>query len=554
METEFNLLDEKWIRVRRKNCTVDELSLIDTLLHAHEYKGLAGELPTQDVAILRLLLAILHTVFYYYAPDGEEEILDDPDDVLDRWETIWNAGRFPEEPIRNYLDKWYDRFWLFHPERPFYQTDAAKVGTQYGASKLNGAISESSNKVRLFANCSGSYKDELTYAEAARWLIHLNSFDDASVKPYKGDGKKGDKEEKLKPGVGWLGKLGLIMASGNTLFETLMYNFIILNPQSNFDVWDYEKPVWELPNLKIKERNKIVPPGALSELYTLQSRRIYLRQENEKVIGYNELSGDFFDTTNVFIEPMTIWRSQTPVKFEPQVHDSAKQMWREFSTICVLKREERKRKDDKTPHHEVGIVSWIAYLKSHTKCFDQESDIRFCMSSVKYGPSNSSYHDIFSDSLTFHADLLTELGTDWQTKITEEVAKCDELSKEVKILAKKLIIAAGSSEDDAKECTFVQKSAEQLYYEIDMPFRQWLASIDPKLSISSDVGQNLIMQWHEKAKSIAKQMGRNFVESAGTTAIVGRIGEDGKYYCAAEAYRNFQYWLNKIYPKEENHG
>lgn len=42
METEFNLLDEKWIRVRRKNCTVDELSLINTLLHAHEYKGLAG--------------------------------------------------------------------------------------------------------------------------------------------------------------------------------------------------------------------------------------------------------------------------------------------------------------------------------------------------------------------------------------------------------------------------------------------------------------------------------------------------------------------------------
>lgn len=62
-EIEFNLLDEKWILARKSDCTVDELSLTDALLKAHEYVELAGELPTQDVAVLRLMLAVC-TLFF----------------------------------------------------------------------------------------------------------------------------------------------------------------------------------------------------------------------------------------------------------------------------------------------------------------------------------------------------------------------------------------------------------------------------------------------------------------------------------------------------------
>lgn len=541
METEFNLLDEKWIRVRRRNCTVDVLSMIDVLLHAHEYAGLAGELPTQDVAILRLLLAVLQAVFYYYAPDGEEEILDDPDDVLDRWEELWNAGRFPEEPIRNYLDKWHDRFWLFHPERPFYQsveTADEETAAAFKAAKINSSISESNNKTRIFASRAGEEKARLHYDEAARWLVHMQAFDDGSNE--RGKGVKAI-------GVGWLGNLGIIAAHGNNLFEDLMLNMIVLD--GNRDVWEEEKPVWEQKPCS-EPRREVPHPRSLSELYTLQSRRVFLQRENGYVTKCNICGGDYYEkNTYAFIEPMTLWKmegkkdSVEGEKRIPKTHNISRQMWREFATCFP-------HENDKTCP---GIVSWICYLR-RMGAIEKNKYIRFMICSVKYDKMKSCYEDIFSDSLTFHTDLLTELGTDWQTRITEEVAKCDELAKEMKTLAKELVIAAGSSGDDAKECTFVQKSAEQLYYEIDMPFRQWLASIDPKLSISSDAGQNVIMQWHEKAKSIAMQMGRNFVESAGTTAIVGRMGEDGKYHCAAEAYRNFQYWLNRIYPKEENHG
>lgn len=91
-DIEFNLLDEKWILVRKSDCTVDELSLTDALLKSHEYVELAGELPTQNVSILRLMLAVLHTVFSRYSPQGEPAPLYDSDDAADRWKELWNAG------------------------------------------------------------------------------------------------------------------------------------------------------------------------------------------------------------------------------------------------------------------------------------------------------------------------------------------------------------------------------------------------------------------------------------------------------------------------------
>ena len=157
METEFNLLDEKWILVRKSDCTTDELSLTDALLRSHEYTALSGELPTQDVSILRLLLAVLHTVFSRYTPEGEYKPVSSANEAMSRWKTLWYGGKFPEKPIREYLESQHEKFWLFHPERPFYQTKAAETrkGTPFTASKLHGALSQSNNKKRprLFPVC-----------------------------------------------------------------------------------------------------------------------------------------------------------------------------------------------------------------------------------------------------------------------------------------------------------------------------------------------------------------------------------------------------------------
>ena len=52
-EIEFNLLTEPWIRVRLRDNTVREVSLTEALVSAQDYVDLAGEMPTQNAAVLR---------------------------------------------------------------------------------------------------------------------------------------------------------------------------------------------------------------------------------------------------------------------------------------------------------------------------------------------------------------------------------------------------------------------------------------------------------------------------------------------------------------------
>lgn len=542
-DIEFNLLDEKWILVRKSDCTVDELSLTDALLKSHEYVELAGELPTQNVSILRLMLAVLHTVFSRYSPQGEPSPLYDSDDAADRWKELWNAGRLPEKPIRDYLASVHDRFWLFHPERPFYQTEAAKIGTEYTASKLNGAVSESGNKIRLFCGCTGVQKSELSYSEAARWLLYVNNYDDTSSKP------KG--KNLPSPGAGWLGKLGLITIRGNNLFETLVYNLILLNHKRNFsEVWGPECPAWEPDVPNTAERAEIPMPGNLSELYTLQSRRLWLnRDDNEKVIGYNLLGGDFFEKVDAFIEPMTVWskvkgNERAGEKFQPRRHDSSVQMWREFSYAF----------ETAEGSHIPGVVLWTKYIKQMLP--ESRKLISFSIASVQYGDKDFFVNDVFSDSLTFHTDLITEIGEHWRAKITEEIEKCKKSAAALRDLAKDIELAAGSSEDTVLKRAVVERAREQYYYEIDLPFRNWLERIDPNWEIVSEQEEQALREWHETAKRIALRIGQELVESAGTAAIVGRAVKDKndkeRYYSAPDAYRYFKVKLNEIYPKEEN--
>ena len=55
----FNLLDVPWIRVRFTDGRLGEVSVRQALAEAHQISRIAGEMPTQDAALLRLLLAIL---------------------------------------------------------------------------------------------------------------------------------------------------------------------------------------------------------------------------------------------------------------------------------------------------------------------------------------------------------------------------------------------------------------------------------------------------------------------------------------------------------------
>lgn len=542
-DIEFNLIDEKWIRVIDKSCAITELSIRELFGEAQNYVDLRGELPTQDVAVMRILLAILHTVLARYTPQGERLDAESDDEVIDRWEEIWNSGSFPTDAIFKYFESVKDRFWLFHPKYPFMQEPLAKYGTKYTASKLNGELAESNNKNRLFRAVSGKDKDVLTMPQAARWLLHVNAFDDTSAKP-----SSLSRSRKIKydsPGAGWLGKLGLITLEGRNLFETLMLNLVLddgyegIKANKQLPSWERERYMPDDPeNVCIEkvERVKIGQPDNLAELYTLQSRKIILERSEDGITGCGLLGGEFFDRENAFVEPMTVWRDNGNSKkeiFTPKRHDPSKQFWREFAAVYT---------ENDSKHRRPGVISWFAFMEEEDLIpYEYKLNTKIC--SVQYGDKDFFITDVFSDTLSMSGELVESNSLEWQACVTDAVAITDNIADVVGKLAREIFLAGGGDTESALEPFRTAKA--EYYFNTDEAFRRWLSEIEPKTDIVKEKKQ----EWKDTAINIAKAIGRKMVNEAGTDAIIGRAVKEKEKevrYSAAKAENNFDYRLSVI--------
>ena len=68
---EFNLIKDPWIEVIDKKNREQKVSLIDFFKNVQDYRQLAGEMKSQDLAIFRFLLAILTTVYSRFDYQGQ---------------------------------------------------------------------------------------------------------------------------------------------------------------------------------------------------------------------------------------------------------------------------------------------------------------------------------------------------------------------------------------------------------------------------------------------------------------------------------------------------
>jgi CRISPR system Cascade subunit CasA len=520
----FNLLHEPWILVRAPDGDVSEISLLTLFGNAHHYQSLAGESPTQDMAMLRLLLAILHGALASdLATDDEEEADALIDEALARWQGIWQAGHFPYERIEAYLTEYAERFYLIHPTHPFYQVADMAKGTAYSAAKLIGDLAESGNKKRLFAQRAAQGKAELSYAEAARWLPHLHGFDDTAAKPTQ----KGLPSS----GAGWLGRLGLLAAAGETLFHTLMLNWVLL-PDGMDRVWGTDKPIWALPPRQA-ERVPIPVPNSQAALLTLQSRRVALQREGECITGFLLQGGDFFPKENAFVEQMTVWYDNTPndkspLTFIPLRHKPAVQMWRDFAPLFAqdARDEEHRGKQRRCP----GVVAWVGRLKDEKMLPD--GLIRFEIAGLHYGDKDFFVDDAFADTLSFNISLLSKLNEGWIRRIIGMLR--DEtwpLVRAVGNLAQAIAQAAGADEKEGGKAES-DAAQTQAYYRLDIPFRHWL-----KTEANPDNPQDINdaeRHWWDTSQRLVRQLGDEIVQSCSLQALIGRDGNS-----APQAYQRF---------------
>jgi len=547
LEKEFNLLYEPWILVRTKNNEIKEWSLLDTFKYAHEAKCLAGELATQNVAILRLLLAVLHATFVH-------DNVQDSDDAIELWQRIWNEKHFEYEKIESYLKSYEDRFWLFHPKTPFYQVadieNAMKKFQKDKGKKVNdspkpksvarliGELSQSDNQFRLFAGRCGKYQNFISYAEAARWLLHLNGFDDNSAK------------NPVPKGFGYLGQLGLVYATGKTIFETVLLNWVLVDRRNKpfSDISDKTKAYWEKP-VCTKIENLIVQPNAQKDLLTMQSRRILLLRDKRNVVGYFLTMGDYFDKDKgLENEQMSLWRMDGNL-IKPKLHMSERQVWREFSTLMCTS-------DDAI---EAGVIRWLKFLEENEML--DKKEVCISIAGVCYDPDmkkpTKAIVDFVDDHLSVSASILLKLADVWIDNITKTLQITADAVKQLGWLASNIASATGNSGDDGTDKwkkKIRENAREQCYAELDIPFREWLVSIDVK----KDKLNDKVEEWLAIAKNIILADGSKLLSTCSDSALTGRIkkqnikGNDVEVSTNVfEAIKKFNWKINELLGKEE---
>ena len=248
----FDLTKEPWLPCLGANGRPLELGLYDVLARAHELGGVAAATPLETAAIYRLLLALLHRVF--------------PTPNARAWADLWRRGRWDEQALAAYLDRWRERFDLFHPERPFYQTRDDRIAPRSVALLFPGMAAAA------FYNHQAATQDlALPPAAAARLLLVAQAY-----------GLAGIAHPQLNlyfTSAPWL--IGVVfLVEGDSLFQTLALNLLRYDERSPLQELcrtEEDKPAWEMDDPFSPERE--VPAGYLDYL-TWQNRRLRLIPED----------------------------------------------------------------------------------------------------------------------------------------------------------------------------------------------------------------------------------------------------------------------------------
>ncbi|MBN9611907.1 MAG: type I-E CRISPR-associated protein Cse1/CasA, partial [Actinobacteria bacterium] len=500
----FSLLDEAWIPCLMDDGSVESFGLKQVLAEATRVRDVVGELPTQTFAIVRLLLAILHRAL------GEE--LETKRD----WARLWSGG-LPIAEAQEYLEEFRDRFDLLHPEQPFYQVAGLRTAKDEvkGVSAL---LFDVPPNFRLFTGRAGTALDGLSYAEAARWLLHAHAYDVSGIKSgLVGDDRvKGGKGYPI--GTGWCGELGGLLIEGTNLAETLMLSLV---PRTGRDAYQ-DVPPWERPPDTAAARNHENPRGSV-DLFTWQSRRIRLVDDGSRVTGCVVGNGDKITPQNRYaIEPLTAWRFSKPQTqknkgmpvFMPRVHRSEYMFWRGISGLTV-QRVESGAASGPPAGFAPPVIAWLVELQVEGY-LPMTQPIAPRAIGVEYGTQNSVVVNLVDDRLTV---LLSALDAEGHPELSAAaraaVAAAEMAVGELAKFAGNLALAAGGNAEGPRE-----RAREEGFSTLDMPFRSWLRQLggDPA---SSPEGH--LDRWKDTVRELVTRLGSAEVDASGSSAWQGRM-------------------------------
>lgn len=263
MTPRFNLLDEPWLPVRFADGRVRDVGLLELFERAGEISALAETAPPSLIAEYRLLLAITHRALTWAHGPWKDK---------DR--ARWYREGLPQDALRDYLEHWRERFWLFHPEQPFMQVavlasleetrDKLKPWTQISLASANG------NTPVVFDHSCDTAPISIAPGQALRTLLGFLQFTPGGLVKTLRDSDK----------AGPLANTAAALPVGASLQQTLS---LTLHPASTQD----DLPNWERALVQRKDLlgEPTLATGA-NDRYTRLSRAVLLQEADKDQVQW----------------------------------------------------------------------------------------------------------------------------------------------------------------------------------------------------------------------------------------------------------------------------
>jgi len=527
----YSLWQERWISV--VSDAGSQYSLFDVLREAHRIQRIDAGNALIDVALFRLLLAILVDII---GPIQESE-----------WRQRWKQTHFDTSEVEQYAERVADRFGLFDPVAPFYQTGKLETPSgKVGSTLLLLPETASGNNVPLFSSNTEVSSPRLCLDEAARRLIALQSFDVAGIKSGAvGDPQMHSGKTTGNP-IGALGKIGITIPMGRNLFESLM-----LNIPSGFDE-ENDSPTWRRPPSRPSWETR--PSRGILDLLTWQSRRVRLIPDNEEnpkaVTGVIVAAGDRLEWVDPAHEPHTAWMkvegSKNDVPQRPIRHQAGKSAWRGMDSLLAFKEDSSRT--------AANALFWVGNREDAIgPSYPLEVDI----AGVVYGNQNAVIEHMISDATPLPVVALssTPEGQDIRDDLIGVAGMAEEIRRALNQLLDNLRSSYGGTPIPWNKG---EHPGDQFIAAIDPVTRDFLKKVRDDPSSLNDG----LVAWEKAAWIVAWSIADPLIVQVPPSAFIGRKSDPESKQppinqARAEAYfrsklRNILARINKPAKEGEN--
>lgn len=498
----FPLLDQPWISVTTgPEGSPGLVSLRQVFDGSCDVREVRGDSPTQDYAVLRLILAVYWRA---HAMAAAEEGLTFTQWRREAWFSA--ASEEADQTVLDYVGRYADRFDLLHPSTPFMQV--ADLDTPKGTrQEVRRLIFEAERD--YFTTRTHEGRSRLSLEEAARWLVHIQAYDYSGIK----SGATGDPRVSggrgYPIGTGWAGRTGGTVIVGASLRRTLVLNTapIVLERVS------LDLPVWERPQDTSAQRPSPTPTGPV-DLATWQARRVRLFLEGEAVTKVLVSNGDQIPEAgaNVKDDPMTPYRfSRNQSKNGKQIYfarpfDMKRTMWRSLEPLLVLDGDVPVAKGDQIPQRPANLDALGSFVDDGIDL--DEVDVRLI--STEYGPQQAAAGPTIDTRIGFPRLLLSSTTSAARRYALSNARATVAAAISLGQFAGRLLQAAGG------EYAFDSDPTDSVLTHLESGFQDYLHAIAEADAEAASAA------WQRTVQRSVLAAARELLNGAGPRALIGR--------------------------------